>query len=102
MTRTNVMLVFPPDPELRPLAGRRVPLTVTNQHPNARDGFPVLVDADGEVLTEEAFQQMRARLGVCIETDNVPAVREALGVAQDEPGIVAICDASQSGGTIQL
>jgi hypothetical protein len=102
MTRTNAMLVFPADPDLRLLADRRVPLTLTTQHSRSRDGLPVLVDGDGEVLTDEAFRQLRVRLGVWIETDNQAVVRGALGVPQDEPGIVAITCASPSGGSLNL
>ena len=102
MTSTNAMLVFPADPDLRPLSGRRVPLTLTTQHPMSRDGCPVLLDGDGEVLTDEAFRRLRVKLGVWIETDNLVSVQEALGVPQDEPGIRPISDSSPSGGTLTL
>ena len=100
MSPTNVMLVFPADPDLRPLSARRVPLTLTTQHPRSRNGCPVLLDGDGELMTDEAFRRLRVKLGVWIETDNLVAVREALGVPQDEPGIVLSAHTGPSRGTL--
>ncbi len=94
------MLVFPADPDLRPLSGRRVPLTLTTHHPRSRDGRPVLLDGDGELITDEAFRRLRVKLGAWIETDDLDSVREALGVPQDEPGIILIAHTSPSRGTL--
>ena len=66
----------------------------------SRGGLPVLVDGDGEILTDGGFRRLRVKLGVWIETDNLVSVCEALGVAQDEPGITAISRASPPGGTL--
>jgi hypothetical protein len=96
LTLANAILVFPADPDLKPLSGRRVPLTLTTQHPLSCDGRPLVLDGDGEVLTDVTFRHLRARLGEWVETDNAELVRGALGVPANEPGFKPI--AGSGGG----
>ena len=95
-------MVFPADPDLRQLSGRRVPLTLTTEHPLSRDGHPIVLDGDGEVVSAEAFRRVRTKLGAWIETDNLASVRDALCVPADEPGIVPIKQAAPPGAPIPL
>lgn len=57
-------------------------------HPRSRGGHPILVDPEGDVITLEAFRRLRAKLGARIETDDPARVQEALGVHDEEPGLV--------------
>jgi hypothetical protein len=90
MIPTNAILVFPADPDLRQLSGRRVPLTLTTEHRLSRNGHPIILDGDGEFISAEAFRRMRTKLGAWIETDNTASVRAALCVPEDEPGIIGV------------
>ncbi len=101
LSPANAILVFPVDPDLRPLSGKRIPLTFGLPHPLRRNGYPILVDPDGEVLTAEAFRRLRLKLGAWIETDDSACVREALALAQDEPGIILIAHAGPCRGTLE-
>src|SRR5436189_6143927 len=101
MKNTNATLVFPADPDLRPLSGKRIPLTFTTEHPLSRPlGRPVLVDGDIEIVTGEAFRRLRVKLGAWIETDDAASVREVLALPPDEPGIVVVAHAGPPRGTL--
>ena len=82
-------MVFPADPDLKQLSGKRVPLAFGPPHPKSRGGHPILVDPDGEVVTLEVFRRFRVKLGAWIESDDPARVREALGAHDNEPGLVA-------------
>ena len=88
VSNANTTLVFPADPDLRQLSGKRIPLTFGPPHPKSRGGHPILVDPDGDVVTLEVFRRLRVKLGAWIETDDLAPVREALGVQDNEPGLV--------------
>jgi len=88
MSPANAILVFPANPELRQLSDKRIPLAFGPPHPRSRNGHPILVDPDAEVVTLEVFRRLRVKLAAWIETDGPALVREALGVPDDEPGIV--------------
>lgn len=90
VSNANTTLVFPPDPDLKQLSGKRIPLTFGPPHPKSRGGHPILVDPDAEVVTLEVFHRLRVKLGAWIETDDPARVREALGVHDDEPGLVVV------------
>jgi len=83
-------LVFPEDPDLKQLSGKRIPLTFGPPHPKSRGGHPILVDPEADVINIYRFRDLRVRLGACIETSDVARVREALGVQDDEPGILEL------------
>ena len=100
MIPATATLVFPADPDLRPLSGKRIPLTFTTEHPLSRNGRPVLLDGDGEIITSEAFRRLRVKLGAWIETDNPASLRDSLAVPQDEPGITVVAHAGPSRGTL--
>jgi len=88
MIPVSAILVLPADPDLRQVSGRRIPLSFKPPHPLSSRRIPVLVDGDGEVLTAESFRRLRVKLGARIETENPAFVCEAIGVPQNEPGIV--------------
>jgi hypothetical protein len=88
MRPANAILVFPADPALRQLSGKRVPLTFGPPHPRSSNSHLILVDPDAEVITLEAFRRLRVKLAAWIETDDPACVREAIGAPDDEPGIV--------------
>ena len=90
MSNANTSLVFPLDPDLKQLSGKRIPLTFGPPHPKSRGGHPILVDPDAEVVTLEAFRRLRAKLGARIETSDPERVREALGVHDEEPGVAVL------------
>ncbi len=92
MTPANAILAFPVDPDLRQLSGKRIPLTFGPPHPKSRNGHPILVDPKAEVVTLEAFRDVRVRLGGWIETDDPACVRQALGISDDEPGILLFAE----------
>jgi hypothetical protein len=89
VSNENTSLVFPVDPDLKQLSGKRIPLTFGPPHPK-HGGHSILVDPEAEVVTFEVFRHLRARLGVRIETNDLARVREALGVNGDEPGLVLL------------
>ena len=95
-------MVFPADPDLRRLSGKRVPLTLTSEHPLSLNEHLILLDGDGEVITAEVFRRVRTKLGACIETDNLASVRDALCLPEDEPGIVAIRQPAPPGAPVTL
>lgn len=88
VSNANTTLVFPADADLKQLSGKRIPLTFGPPHPKSRGGHPILVDPDAEVITLETFRRLRVKLGAWIETDDPARVREALGAAENEPGLV--------------
>jgi hypothetical protein len=88
MIPANAILVFPIAPDLRQFSGKRNPLTFGPPHPKSRNGHLILVDPQAEVVTLEVFRDVRVKLGAWIETDDPASVRQALGVSDDEPGIV--------------
>jgi hypothetical protein len=90
VSNANTTLVFPSDPDLKQLSGKRIPLTFGPPHPKSRGGHPILVDPEADVVTLEAFRRLRVKLGARIETDDLARVREALGVRDDEPGLVLV------------
>lgn len=90
MSNANTTLVFPADPELKQLSGKRIPLTFGPPHPKSRGGHPILVDPDAEVVTLEAFRRLRTKLGATIETTDPERVLEALGIHDNEPGILVL------------
>jgi hypothetical protein len=83
-------LVFPADPDLKQLSGKRIPLTFGPSHPKSRSGHPILVDPDAEVVTLEVFRRLRVKLGAWIETEDPARVREALDARDNEPGLVVV------------
>jgi hypothetical protein len=83
-------LVFPKDPDLEQLSGKRIPLTFGPPHPKSRGGHPILIDPEAEVINIYRFRDLRVKLGAWIETSDVLRVREALGIPDDEPGIVEL------------
>jgi hypothetical protein len=87
MSPANAILVFPANPELRQLSGKRVPLTFGPPHPRTTSSHPILVDPDGEVINLEAFRRLRVKLAAWIETDDPAFLRQALGAPDAEPGI---------------
>ena len=89
MSNENTSLVFPVDPDLKPLSGKSIPLTFGPPHPK-HGGHSILVDPDAEVVTLEVFRRLRGRLGAWIETNDPARVREALGVNGEEPGLVLL------------
>jgi hypothetical protein len=88
MIPANAILVFPIAPDLRQFSCKRNPLTFGPPHPKSRNGHLILVDPQAEVVTLEVFRDVRVKLGAWIETDDPASVRQALGVSDDEPGIV--------------
>lgn len=52
MTSASAILIFPADPDLRQLAGQRIPLTFRPPHLLSSRKHPVVVDGDGDVLTD--------------------------------------------------
>src|SRR5436190_18888143 len=90
MTPANATLVFPADPDVRPLSGKRIPLIFGPPHPARPNSHPILVDPDGETISYEVFRELRVKLRAWIETDDPEFVRQALAVAEDEPGIVLV------------
>ncbi len=88
VSNANTTLVFPADPDLKQLSGKRIPLTFGPPHPKSRGGHPILVDPDGEVVTLEVFRRFRVKLGAWIETDDPARVRVALGADDNESGLV--------------
>ena len=88
MTPANATLVFPVDPELRQLSGKKIPLIFGPPHPARPNSHPILMDPDGEVISYEVFRELRVKLRAWIETDNPDFVSQALAVPKDEPGIV--------------
>lgn len=100
--RINAMLIFPEDPDLRQLSGKRVPLTLTTEHKLSRNGVPVVVDGDGELVTVESFRRLRVKLGAWIETDNAASLCEALGTPEGEVGIIPMKEHGLSSGPVTL
>ena len=94
------MLIFPADPDLGALSGKRIPLTFTTEHRLSRNGHAVLVDGDAEIVTADAFRRMRVSLGAWIETDNPASVHEALVLPPNEPGIIAVPHTGPSRGEL--
>jgi hypothetical protein len=90
VSNADTALVFPLDPDLKHLSGKRIPLTFGPPHPKSRGGHPILVDPEADVVTLEIFRRLRVKLGAWIETDDPARVREALGVREDEPGLVEV------------
>jgi hypothetical protein len=90
VSNANTSLVFPEDPDLRQLSGKRIPLTFGPRNPKSRGGHPVLVDPEAEVINIYRFRHLRVKLGAWIENCDVPRVREALDVQYDEPGILEL------------
>jgi hypothetical protein len=56
----------------------------------SRDAHPILVDPEAEVINIYRFRDLRVKLGAWIETSDLLGVRKALGVPDDEPGIVEL------------
>ena len=101
MRPATATLVFPVDGDLRQLSGKRVPLEFTKKHPSYTEGNPpLLVDVDGEWLTDAQFRRLRVKLGAWIETNNRACVCDALGVQQDEPGIIMVGRTDSSAGAL--
>lgn len=88
VSNANTTLVFPIEPDLKQLSGKRIPLAFGPPHPKSRGGHLILVDPDGEVVTLDAFRRVRVKLGAWIETDDPARVIEALGAHDSEPGLV--------------
>jgi hypothetical protein len=90
VSNADTILVFPEDPDLKQLSGKRIPLTFGPPHPKSRGGHPILVDPEADAVNIYKFRDLRVKLGAWMESSDVRRVREALGVPDDEPGILEL------------
>ncbi len=67
VSNSNTTLVFPTDPGLKQLSGKRILLAFGPPHPKSHDGHSVLVDPDGEVVMLAAFRGFRVKLKAWVE-----------------------------------
>ncbi len=65
-------------------------LSISYEHPRSSYGAGVVLNCDNEVFDGAAFRWLRDHYGAWIEADDVTKVCHALGVPDDELGIISL------------